>query len=96
MREPIYLGDGVYLTDDDYQLKLRNMKYNKDGKLHVAAFEIVEDMTQIEAGGFKRGAKINLLEMQKLLADRMLAKGTTVRYMPTGELYHVDYGGVYD
>jgi hypothetical protein len=76
------------------------MKYDKDnytdGKLHVAAFEIVEDMTQIEAGGFKRGAKINLLEMQKLLADRMLAKGTTVRYMPTGELYHVDYGGVYD
>lgn len=62
--------------------------------LAAADFEIVEDMIHVEAGGFRPGAKIGLIEMQKLLADKMLAKGTTVRYVPTGELWHVDYGGL--
>jgi len=68
---------------------------NWDDRHHnLAEFEIIEDMTQVEAGGFKPGARINLLQMQRLLADRMLAKGTRVRYIPTGEERKVDYGGV--
>lgn len=68
-------------------------KVGEDAHYHQAMFEIVEDMTQKEAGGFSKGARISRLEMEKLLADRMLAKGTTVRHLPTGKLYHVDYGG---
>ena len=66
----------------------------EDAHYHQAMFEVVEDMLPVEAGGFKKGARISRLEMEKLLADRMLAKGTTVIHLPTGMLYHVDYGGL--
>lgn len=56
-----------------------------------AEFEIVEDMIHVDAGGFSPGAKITGQEMRQMLAMKTLAKGTTVKYLPTGQIYHVNY-----
>lgn len=78
--------------------EMRNM-YNDEDKRNGqfkrffdhAEFEIVEDMTQQEAGGFSPGSKINRVNMVALLKAKTLAKGTIVKHIPTGDLYHVDY-----
>lgn len=57
-----------------------------------AEFEIIEDMIQQEVGGLTPGSKITRDSMVKMLNDKVLAKGTTVKHIPTGEIYHVDYG----
>jgi hypothetical protein len=69
--------------------------YNRDhwfeAHLNQCEYEIVEDMIQIEAGGFAPGARLSTTELVHLLADKALAKGTTLKKVSTGQIFHVDY-----
>lgn len=79
-----------------------NKRKTEDAKLKAsfaykydrAEFEVVEDMIHVEAGGFEPGARITAVEMKAMLATKVLAKGTIIKHVPTGKLYHVDYGGL--
>lgn len=68
----------------------RENEYKKRFKL--VEFEIVEDMIHQDAGGLTPGSKFTREDMVQMLKDKILAKNTLVKYLPTGEIYHVDYG----
>lgn len=58
------------------------------------SFEMVKDMIHVDAGGFAPGARFTKDEMIMMLSSKMLATGTTVKYLVDNTLWHVDYDGV--
>lgn len=57
----------------------------------ITEFEIIFDCTHPDAGGFNPGAQFTRAEMIYMLAQKILAYGTNIRHIPTGDMYHVDY-----
>lgn len=54
-------------------------------------FELVFDPIHVEAGGMIPGKKFSRLEMVSMLAMRVLAYGTIIKYLVDGTEYRVDY-----
>lgn len=54
-------------------------------------FELIFDAIHPEAGGMLPGKKFSRTEMIRMLELKVLAYGTEIKHLPTGDIYHVDY-----
>lgn len=91
------IGSGDYCGTCNKEIdRMKKQKLSREEgyerRFKFVEFEIMEDMIHEDVGGLTPGSQFTREDMVQMLKDKILAKNTLVKHIPTGDIYHVDYG----